>query len=104
MHAEPLDSWIETAPEHLIPGVLARPPQEYVAYLADAREVTDPTAGQAISGAVAFSLDPGAYDASFYSPVTGSHSKPIRLQGGRRVTVELQPFEHDIVLRVTRRS
>ena len=104
VHAEPLDSWIETAPEYLIPGVLAKPPHEYIAYLADAREVTDPTAGQTISGAVSFSLDPGAYDASFYSPVTGTHSKKIRLQGGRQVAVELQPFEHDIVLRVTRRS
>ena len=104
VRAEPLDRWIETTPEHVVAGVLAKPPREYIAYLADAREVTDPAAGQAIAGPVSFALDPGRYEASFYFPVTGAHSKPIRIQGGRRVEVELQQFHHDIVLRVSRRS
>jgi uncharacterized protein DUF6298 len=103
VHAKPLENWIEATPEHVVTGVLAKPPREYIVYLADAREVTDPAAGQAIGGPVSFPLDPGQYEASFYFPLTGAHSQPIPIRGGGRVRIELQPFHHDIVLRVSRR-
>lgn len=104
VHAEPVDDWILSMPQHLIAGVLARQTREYVAYLADAREVSDATAGQPISGPVSFNLDRGTYDLSLYSPVTGVYSPSVRLPAESRVTIDLQPFQHDIVLRVIRTS
>jgi hypothetical protein len=91
-------------PEHLVASVLAKPGEEYVAYLADAREVTDVSAGQPISGPVSFQLGGGGYDLSLYSPVTGAFSPSIRLPAETRVTVDLPPFQHDIVLRMRKVS
>jgi hypothetical protein len=104
VHAQPLDGWIESLPDHLVAGVLAKPPQEYVVYLADAREATDETAGQTISGQVSFSLEAGVYRARLYSPMKGEYASSIQLRGGGRVKVDLKPFRHDIVLRVSRIS
>lgn len=83
---------------------MAHESREFVAYLADAREVTDSAAGQPISGPVTLQLDLGTYDLSVYSPVTGGYSPAIRLPAGTQATINLQPFQHDIVLRVRRVS
>jgi hypothetical protein len=104
IHAAPVEDWIAIMPDHLVAGVLSRGSREYVAYLADAREVTDSAAGQPISGPVTFQLDRGTYDLSVYSPVTGGYSPSIRLPAGTQATINLQPFQHDIVLRVRRVS
>ncbi len=102
IHAQPMPDWIETKPPHLVEAVLAKPGADYIAYLADAREINDPTAGESISGAVSFPLPTGKYRACFYSPVSGSYSPCIEVEGGRRVILELPQFQQDIVLQVTR--
>ena len=102
IHTEPVENWIRAMPEHVIAGVLAQRSRDYVAYLADGREVTDPTAGQPISGPISFHLDRGTYDLSLYSPVAGVYSPSIRLPATTEVTIDLQPFWHDMVLRVSR--
>ena len=103
IRAKPLEGWIEECPPHLVASVLAIPGEDYAAYLADDREVTDPTAGKPISGNVSFQLPAGNYGASLYSPITGEASPAVRVQGGQQaVVVSLPPFVHDIVLRVVR--
>lgn len=102
--AKPMPDWIESSPAPLISTSLAAVGKDYVAYLADPREVTDPSAGRPVSGSVSFALPPGSYVASFYSPRSGCYSPGVGVSGGRTITLEMQPFEDDIVLRVTRKS
>lgn len=102
IHARPVPDWIETKPGPLVVGALALPGSDYIAYLADARELTDPSAGEPVSGPVSFTLPQGKYRASLYSPVAGLYSPVFRVEGGQRVTIELPPFQQDIVLRVQR--
>jgi hypothetical protein len=75
-----------------------------VAYLADQREVTDPTAGESIGGEVTLMLPAGIYDLTLYSPVTGEYSPAIEVHGGEKSVVALPSFKQDIVLRATRRN
>lgn len=46
----------------------------------------------------------GAYHARLYSPMTGEYGNSIQMRGGGRVMVDLTPFKHDIILRVSRIS
>jgi len=75
-----------------------------VAYLADAREVTDPEAGRPLSGPLSFRLPSGDYRVTSYSPATGGYSPGLKIQGGQLVTLALAPFEQDVVVRATRVS
>ena len=102
IHSKPLPDWVESMPEHLVGTTLAVPDRGYIAYLADAREVTDPTAGQPISGRVAFQLPEGAYNICLYSPASGEYSPCMAAQGGKAVRVDLPSFQEDIVIRATR--
>jgi hypothetical protein len=104
IHAQPAEDWITTMPEQLIAGALARGSIEYVAYLADAREFTDSSAGAPISGTLSLKLDRGTHDLAFYSPVTGVYSPSVRLSSTGQLTIQMAHFSHDIVLRVTRVS
>lgn len=102
IHSKPLPDWIESMPQHLVSTTLIVPDKEYIAYLADAREVTDPTAGQPISGPVSFRLPEGTFRVCLYSPTSGGYSPCIELHGGKRVRVELPSFQEDVVIRATR--
>jgi hypothetical protein len=103
VHARPAPDWITQAPQHVVDAALALPGGEYVAYLADEREVADPTSRQPISGRVAVRLPVGTYQVRFYSPTTGVLSPAIEIKGSDApVSIELTPFEHDVVLRVSR--
>ena len=61
VHAAPLGDWIERKPEHVVAAALGVAGEHYVAYLADAREVTDPAAGRPIGGEISFRLPEGFY-------------------------------------------
>ncbi len=103
VHAQIAADWILREPPHLIDSALALPGGEFVAYLADDREVTDPEAGHTISGDLSIRLPEGRYLASFYSPTTGLYSPAIPVQGDpKEVTLHLPPIEQDIVLVVKR--
>jgi Family of unknown function (DUF6298) len=102
IHAAPAPGWVEERPAPLVVATLAIPGKDYAAYLADAREVTDPAAGSAVGGKIAFGLPEGSYALSLYSPAGGLVSPSIPLEGGRRQEINLSPFTHDIVVRVTR--
>lgn len=102
IHAQPVPDWITAKPEHLVAVALAKAGQDYIAYLADARELTDQTAGQPVSGDISFQLPEGNYRVCLYSPVTGGYSPCLPVRGGRSITFELAPFVEDVVIRVTR--
>jgi hypothetical protein len=103
VHARPATDWIVQEPQHVVDAALALPGGGYVAYLADDREVTDPNCGRPISGSISLSIAPGNYRASCYSPTTGASSPGIVIKGSDTpVSIELAPFEHDVVLQVSR--
>ncbi len=104
IHAKPAPGWISTHPAPLVTTALAKPGEDYIAYLADGRELTDPAAGQPIMGPIGFGLPAGTYRACLYSPAAGEYSPGVRVTGGGGVKLEIPSFEQDIVLRVTRES
>lgn len=98
-HAKPDSSWISGAPGHLVVSGLRAGNNDFIAYLADGREVTDPSAGDAITGTVALTLPPGEYEVSLYSPVSGESSPAVTVKGGSRTEVALPSFHEDVVVR-----
>jgi len=102
VHAKSEPDWIVQRPPHVVDAALTLP-GGYVAYLADDREVTDPSGGSPISGAVSLRIPKGNYRASSYSPITGASSPGIVIKGADTpVSIELAPFEHDVVLQLSR--
>ncbi len=101
VHAALAPNWVQALPAGVVASGLAVTGRDYVAYLADGREVTDPSAGQSIAGTVTLSLPSGNYDVSLYSPVTGQYSPAILVEGGA-ATLALPPFAQDIVIRARR--
>ena len=74
------------------------------AYLADAREVTDPAAGSPIAGKVSVRLPEGG-SGQPSSPTTGMRSPGIAVQGGSQpLTIDVGEFRHDIVLEVAHKN
>jgi hypothetical protein len=103
VHARPAPDWITDEPQHVVSTALALPDGGYVAYLADDREVTDPTAGRAITGSASVRIPPGSYQASYYSPTRGTSSPAVGIRGSDTpVAIELPAFEQDTVLEVRR--
>jgi hypothetical protein len=104
IHASPAQDWILSAPEHVVSAGLAIRGKDYVAYLADRREVTESSAGHPISGTISIQLPEGDYRIHFYSPVSGEYSQPQTARGGGTIRVVLATFEHDLVLRAIQAS
>ena len=97
VHSAPATDWVQGLPAHAVASGLSVTGRDYIVYLADDREVTDPTAGEPISGLVTLSLPPGTFDVSVYSPAAGKYSPAIAVESGARLA--LPPFTHDIVIR-----
>jgi hypothetical protein len=104
IHAKLAPDWIASYPQHLTASGLSVAGRDYVAYLADSREVVDLAAGEAIGGSVSLSLPAGSYDVRLYSPVTGEYSPAIEVTGGAKSPLVLPAFKEDIVIRATRRD
>jgi hypothetical protein len=102
VHSAPAPDWIVAQPQHLLVSALSASGRDFVAYIADDREVGDPTAGESISGEVTIALPPGSFDVWLYSPVAGEYSPAMRFNGGAKTQLTLPPFKEDIVLRATR--
>jgi hypothetical protein len=104
IHAQPALDFIQQKPAHLVSAAMALPDKRYVAYLADAREVTDPAAGEPISGPVELRLPEGEYRASLFSPTSGLVSPAVTIRvGSEPVSLDLGEFRHDVVIDVRRR-
>jgi hypothetical protein len=104
IHSKPATDWIAAYPEHLVASGLSADGNDYVAYLADARELSNPAAGKAIEGSISMALPPGNYDVSLYSPTTGQYSPAILVKGGATSVMALPQFTQDIVIRAVRRD
>jgi hypothetical protein len=103
VHAHPAPNWIVEKPAHVVESAIELPGDNFVAYLGDEREVDDPACGQPIAGRISVQLPAGHYRATFFSPTTGLDSPAIHLDSsGKPVGLRLAPFEHDLVVRVTR--
>ena len=89
----------ETA-DNTIAITLGQPGRAYVVYVADRREVDDPTLGQPCEGRLTFTLPAGSYSARLYSPAEGKYTgEPQDLSGGE-TGIDLGPFSHDIVVQI----
>jgi hypothetical protein len=103
-HAKLDAGWVTGYPANLVASGMSTPAGDFVAYLADARELNDPGAGQAISGSIQINLPDGKYWVSLYSPVTGEESPGVEVRGGSNVELNLPGFKQDIVIRARRES
>jgi hypothetical protein len=101
--ARPLANWVRNAPATTVVSSLAVEGKDYAAYLADAREATDPAWGQPLEGKVSLVLPPGSFEVRLYSPAAGSYSPAIAVQGGQPARIDLPSFRHDVVIRARRR-
>jgi len=104
IHAAPAPDFVDHLPDHVLATTLAVKDQDFVACIADAREVTDKTAGEPISGKVQLNLPPGQFRLRFFSPVEGTYSGDLQITGGKNVSLDLPPFRNDIVIRAQRRQ
>ena len=96
--------WISGSSQDLVVSGMFTADGDYVAYLADAREVTDQRAGAKIRGSVTLSLPPGEYAVGLYSPVSGEYSPMLTMKGGMPNELALPEFTEDIVIRATQRK
>lgn len=101
---KPLGDWLLEKPVGALECTLAVEGEDYAVYLADPREVTDAESGSPISGAIRFAVPAGEYFVTTFSPVSGSASPALRIAGGQETTLELVPFRHDVVVRISRTS
>lgn len=97
--ARPLSNVVTNKPEHICESVLGVEKKDYCIYLADEREIDAPGYGFPISGNFSINLPSRNYDISLYSPVSGLYSPSIKTSGGV-IKLDLQPFVHDICIRV----
>jgi hypothetical protein len=104
VHSKLDKDWVASYPQHLAVAGLSSSGRDYVAYLADDREVTDATVGEPLGGKVTIQLPPGTYSLSLYSPVAGSYSPAIEVRGGEKTSLDLPSFTQDIVIRATRQG
>jgi hypothetical protein len=103
IHSTPANDWIVSQPDHVTPSALEVGGRDLVVYLADSREVDDAGAGQPIQGKVEINLPAGEYAVRLYSPVSGGYSPVVMVRGGGKASIDLGPFEQDIVIRAQRR-
>jgi len=100
IRAKPLQGWIRSQPAFVVESVLGIPGEDYVIYLADAREVGDPEAGKPIQMNLRMPLPAGSYRARLYSPISGGYSPALRIESRGEAELELPAFEQDLVVRM----
>jgi hypothetical protein len=104
LHAAPAPGWIGKLPAHTAVATLAVKDEDYIAYLADSREATDRTTGEAIGGKITLSLPAGAFRIRYLSPVEGKYTDEFLLKGGKAADVRLPEFRQDLVIRAVRKK
>lgn len=100
VHTTPAEGFCTRTPKATLVATLANPGREYVLYVADAREVDAPGAGQPITGDLTFVLPEGRYRTRCYAPTNGEYiGREVALAGGN-VTLPLETFEQDVVVHI----
>ena len=101
VHSKPDTSWVYFPNASVVVSGLARSGKDYVAYIGDARELSDGGAGGPLRGSVTLTLPAGEYDVALYSPMTGGYSPAMKVTGGTKTELILPEFTQDIVVRAT---
>jgi len=96
----PQPQFARETPANTIAIALARPGRAYIVYVADQREVDDPSLGQPCQGRLAFTLPAGSYSARLYSPEEGRYTGEAQDLAGGETGIDLGPFSHDIVVHI----
>lgn len=104
VRSRPLTNWLQNKPVETIESVLGIEGEEYLVYLADAREVTDPAANSPLQAALKLPLPSGRYETRVYSPSSGGYSPAIWIQSTGLAEIDLPSFNEDIVIRVRSRQ
>lgn len=89
--------WLRDVPPNVLVATFGSPNCDYVAYLADSREIDDADYGKPITGSATISVPAGRFGLATFSPTSGAWSPWIALQDGN-VSLELPSFQHDLVL------
>jgi Family of unknown function (DUF6298) len=89
--------WLDDLPSHVLGVTFGVADREYVAYLADRREIDQTGYGELIAGSASITLPAGQFGLATFSPTSGAWSPWLPLPDGRS-TVDLPPFRHDLVL------
>jgi Cellulase (glycosyl hydrolase family 5) len=100
VRSRPLTNWLQSRPSGTIESVLGIEGEEYLVYLADAREVTDPAANSPIQAVLKLPIPAGRYEARLYSPASGGYSPAIRMESTGLAEIDLPAFREDIVIRI----
>ncbi|MBI5094571.1 MAG: cellulase family glycosylhydrolase [Candidatus Hydrogenedentes bacterium] len=104
VRARPLTGWLKAPMTHTVESVFGVEGEDVAVYLADAREVDEPGAGEPLAEPVAFELPAGRFEMACFSPTSGLYSPWTEVEGGRVVRMVTPEFEDDLVARVRRRS
>ena len=104
VRSHPLANGLLNKPAGTVESVLGIDGEEYLVYLADAREVTDPAANSPIEARLKLPLPAGRYEVKVYSPSSGGYSPAIWVHSTGVAEIDLPPFIEDIVLRVRSRA
>jgi hypothetical protein len=89
--------WLHAVPAHVLVATFGSANDEYVAYLADSREVADAGYGEPITGSATLKLPTGSFGLATFSPTSGAWSPWIALEASAD-RLELPSFHHDLVL------
>jgi hypothetical protein len=103
LHMVPVRGFATELPEHTAAATLANAGEEYVIYVADAREIDQPGQGEPCSGTLAFQLPAGVYEVQRYDPACGEFVGGSHAVDGGRVALTLAPFTHDVVIHIRAR-
>ena len=101
VHSKPSLDWVAAYPHPMVASSLVAGNNDFVLYLADGREVSDPAYGSPVSGAVTLLLPPGDFLVRLYSPATSLYSPGIDVEGGAKKTINLFEIKQDVVIRAS---
>jgi hypothetical protein len=102
VRARPDISFIaKTPPETCASALVVASGNRHV-YLADAREKEDPLTGTPIEGSLVVNLPEHPHRIRFVSPVTGTATGEATTPGGNGAVIPLQPFQHDLLIELSR--
>ena len=113
VHGRPLPGIVKSAPEDTVCSAFGVVDRDICIYVADGREHltardlpdylpgrTD--AGAPITGELVIDVPEGTYHISLFDPKTGVCSPAVRQNFSPKVSLFLQPFVHDVVVRLAR--
>ena len=103
VRSKPDTSWISGYTPQFTASGLVSGGNDFIVYLADGRELSDPEAGNPLDADVSITLPGGDYLVRLYSPVSGQYSPGIVAHGGAPFPLHLTKVVQDVVIRATRR-